>query len=103
MALHRRHSKRFFGAGAAALAVPVMLAVFPPCHFLDLSVHLSGGTVAGDHSTSEGESLMPARLHGRTALVTGSTDGIGAASAVSDEASGIHGATLSVDGGLSVV
>lgn len=84
---------------------------------------------------------MPARLHGRTALVTGSTDGTVApgptvtektaaladriapildrapsrrangpdevASAVafpaSDEASSIHGATLSVDGGLSAV
>jgi NAD(P)-dependent dehydrogenase (short-subunit alcohol dehydrogenase family) len=63
---------------------------------------------------------MPARLHGRTALVTGSTDGIGAAIAAtlagatraiasavaflaSDEASSIHGATLSVDGGLSAV
>jgi NAD(P)-dependent dehydrogenase (short-subunit alcohol dehydrogenase family) len=86
---------------------------------------------------------MPARLQGRTALVTGSTDGIGAGIArtlaaegahvivtgrdeirgakvadgitgsggaatfvradLSDEASNVHGATLSVDGGRSAI
>src|SRR6185312_2571455 len=41
-------------------------------------------------STCEGESAMPARLHGRTALVTGSTDGIGAAIAATLAAEGAH-------------
>src|SRR6201995_5061953 len=68
----------------------VRLAVISSPHPLDLRVHFTDGTVTVDKTFPEGEHRMPLRLQDRTALVTGSTDGIGAGIARTLAAEGAH-------------
>src|SRR5450756_1888333 len=71
------------------VAVPfgVSFALIARTPFLGLASPFYSRHCVSDESTSEGETHMTERLQGRTALVTGSTDGLGAgiARALADE------------------